>query len=122
MTQGMAPRLILCAFLLNALSGCLLMTGPGLFAASVSTVINTDKTPTDHVVSWATGEDCSSIEYSKGREYCEETDIAATQADTALYGPSGNYHGLGPFCYRTLGEVNCYNQPDPQASEQARLQ
>lgn len=118
----MAPRLLLCALLLNMLSGCLLMTGPALFAASVSTVVTTDKTPSDHVVSWATGEDCSSVEYSKGRDYCEDTNRAATEADTALYGPSGNYLGMGPFCYRTLGAVNCYNHPDPLASEQARLQ
>jgi len=120
--QGMAYRLILCFFLVNTLSGCLLMTGPGLFVASVSTVVNTDKTPTDHMASWATGQDCSSVEYSKGREYCVDIDQAATQADTALYGPSGNYLGMGPFCYRTLGGVNCYNHPDPLASEQSRLQ
>lgn len=118
----MALRLILSLVAMLSLSGCLLATGPALFAAGTAVIVNTDKTPSDHVVSLATGLDCSSVEYSKGREYCVSDDDSATQADTAPYGASGKHEGYGPYCYRTLGSVTCYNHPDPLASEQARLQ
>ena len=29
---------------------------------------------------------------------------------------------MGPYCYRTLGRVTCYTQPDNLASDYARLQ
>ncbi|MGF1608851.1 MAG: hypothetical protein ACFCUQ_05610 [Kiloniellales bacterium] len=117
----MVLRLAFCLLALGSLSGCLLFTGPGLFIAGVATIVNTDKTPSDHAVSWMTGEDCSSVEYSKGRDYCVSDDVSATMADTTPYGASGKYEGYGPYCYRTLGKISCYNHPDPLASEQARL-
>jgi hypothetical protein len=118
----MVLRLAFCLLALGMLSGCLLATGPGLFAVSMATIINTDKTPSDHAMSWVTGQSCSSIEYSKGRSYCVSDDNSVTNADTALYGAAGTDEGYGPYCYRTLGSITCYNHPDPLASEQARLQ
>ena len=55
---------------LIGLSGCFATTGPGLAIIGLSTYIITDKTATDHAVTLATGEDCSTLEYSKGRDYC----------------------------------------------------
>jgi hypothetical protein len=117
----MVRRLALCLTLLQGLSGCILTTTEGLAMLSIGTIIATDKTPTDHVATVATGKDCSSVKYSKTKKYCTPVDKSATQADTALYGQNGKYEGTGPFCYRTLGDVTCYTQPDPQ-SAQARVQ
>jgi len=94
------------------LSGCLLMTGPGLFMAGVATIVNTNKTPSDHVVSLLVNQDCSTVEYSKGEDYCKSKEQDAGDGDQYV---------TGPYCYRTLGESTCYSSPDPLASGQARL-
>ena len=110
-----------CAVCLFGLSGCVLTTAPGMALASITSVVTTDKTFGDHAVSLATGDDCSTVAYSQGRKYCVDDSQALTAADTAIYGPSGHYGEIGPFCYRTLGSVTCYNHPDPVASEDARI-
>lgn len=115
----MARTTILCISLCLALSGCMLSTGPGLFAATVATYINTDKSPSDHAMSLLTGEDCSSLEYAEGREYC--TPHAPRRGAMIYDGPGQGRPDVGPYCYRTIGETTCYTQPDPLASEQARL-
>ena len=116
--KRLIPLFLLCLF---GLSGCVLTTAPGVVMVGITTLVATDKTVSDHALSIATGDDCSTVEFTRGREYCVDTGNALSQADTALYGPSGNYRETGPFCYRTLGEVTCYNHPDPVASENARL-
>ncbi|WP_343559702.1 hypothetical protein [Kiloniella sp. b19] len=79
-------------------------------AASVGTLITTDKTITDHVVSWAMAEDCSAIEWSKGEEYCVE---------------EGSRNSSGPqptlYCYRTLGGTTCYDKPYEDASSNIKV-
>lgn len=117
----MVRRLALCILLLQGLSGCILATTEGLALLSIGTIIATDKTPTDHLATVATGQDCSSVKYSKTKKYCERTSKPENEADTALYGQNGKYEGTGPFCYRTLGKINCYTQPDPQSAD-ARVQ
>lgn len=117
----MVRTTLLCILVCFALSGCILATGPGLFAVSVATYINTDKSPSDHAVSLLTGEDCSSLEYSEGREYCVPHAPRRGPGELAYDGGPGNGQpDVGPYCYRTIGETTCYNRPDPLASEQAR--
>ena len=110
----------LCLLCLFGLSGCVLTTAPGLVMASITTLVATDKTVSDHALSIATGRDCSTVAFTRGREYCVDTGGALGQADTALHGPSGNHRKTGPFCHRTLGETTCYNRPDPLAGGHAR--
>lgn len=118
----MVLRFGFCLLVLGALSGCVLLTGPGLFAAGMATIINTKKTPSDHAVSWMTGQDCSSVKYSQGRAYCAPTEEAKARADGRPFDDDDRPETYGPYCYRTLGSVTCYREPDPDASEQARLQ
>lgn len=107
--------------LIVPLSGCFLASGPGMFAVGTATFINTKKTFTDHAMSFLTGEDCSSLKYSTGDGYCEPFPSEEDGDAAAMAEGRGTFLGYGPYCYRTIGKVTCYNSPDPLASEYARL-
>ena len=108
-------RAIVLIIALFSLSGCFLTTGPGLFAASTAVFVNTKKTISDHAMSWMTGQDCSTLEYSRGSGYCQPMNGEEPPE-------MGENLAMGPYCYRTLGRVTCYTQPDNLASDYARLQ
>lgn len=93
------------------LAGCTVVTNPmdrylgtnvlegfqWLAALSVVSIINTDKTLTDHVVSAISGEDCSTVRYLSGDYYCDRPE----PPQPPLY------------CYRSLGEITCFERSDP---------
>jgi hypothetical protein len=87
--------------MLAALGLC--VSGAGCTAvstgASVVSLMATKKTITDHVVSFATGEDCSIVAYERGDPYCVDPNVVPT---TPVY-----------HCYRTLGQIDCYETEDP---------
>ena len=111
-------RFIALIVALFTLSGCFLATGPGLFVLGTTTFINTKKTMGDHAMTWMTGQECSTLKYSQGEGYCQPREEERVPEP----GANGVYLGMGPYCYRTLGRVTCYDQPDSLASEYARLQ
>lgn len=79
-------------------SGTELLTAAQWFVIlDVVSIVNTDKTIVDHIVSSATGQDCSTVEYSKGNPYCKQP----PKPEPPLY------------CYRSLAAVSCYSTPDP---------
>lgn len=109
-------RFIALIAVLFTLSGCFLTSGPGLFVVATTTFITTKKTVGDHVATWMTEQDCSTLRYSQGEGYCRPMPGEEIQeADRGIQ------LGMGPYCYRTLGRVTCYDQPDSQASGYARL-
>ena len=71
-----------------------------------ATVVGTEKTLEDHAVSLVTGKSCSTVRVEKGLPYCEEDEIIP-RADI--------------YCYRTLGEITCYDRPDPHQSGQRKV-
>jgi len=73
----------------------------GVTAVNVASVVATDKTVPDHVVSLVTGHDCSLVRYSTGGYYCVEPMVANTPVETRLY------------CYRSLGGITCYDNRLP---------
>ncbi|TCS60145.1 hypothetical protein [Varunaivibrio sulfuroxidans] len=75
-------------------------------AVEGTSVILTDKTIGDHIVSHYSGKNCSSVRLEQGRTYCVE-DEANPVADV--------------YCYRTLGNVTCYKNPDPSQDPSARV-
>lgn len=75
-----------------ALSACV---DAGLLEAG--TVVVTDKTTVDHAVSLLSGKDCSTVRLEAGRTYCVEDEVNPAAAQ---------------FCYRTLGDVTCYDRPN----------
>ena len=99
----MKTRLALLSLL--ALGGCSLATGapgsvPSLAGVEAVTVIGTDKTLGDHIVSFTTGKNCSTVRRQTGQTYCEEDEVVPPEEI---------------YCYRTLGRVSCYRTPRPKS-------
>lgn len=95
--QHMATATVLAgAALLTA--GCTPYAGGVLAATETVSVINTDKTVTDHVVSLVRGQDCSAVRASQGRPWCVEPYENDPVVPTL-------------YCYRTLAKVTCYDRP-----------
>ena len=108
-----APKSILFAVSAMLASGCAEVPGSDVYdytprtavnqlgtynALSTMSVMGTDKTIIDHLVSFQRGKDCSTVRMEQGRTYCREDE------------PNPQYEG---YCYRTLGDVTCYEQPNP---------
>ena len=105
-------RIIYPALVSFSLCGCgPLAATPGGFnlisgQAEILSIIGTDKTITDHIVSLSSGKNCSTIRRERGLHYCEEDE---PEVKPQVY------------CYKTLGRVTCYNKPDPYLSGSRRL-
>jgi len=78
------------------LGGC--STIPGYAQVEGATVIGTDKTIGDHIISISSGKNCSTVRKEEGLTYCDE--------DEPQIKPN-------IFCYKTLAAVTCYDRPDP---------
>jgi hypothetical protein len=63
-----------------------------------ASVVSTDKTLTDHAVSYLSGKDCYTVRKETGRSYCKEDER----------NPTPTVH-----CYRNLGGVSCYDEQNP---------
>lgn len=92
---------------LLVLTGCSLAASapsavPPLAGFEGLSVIGTQKTLTDHLVSFSTGKDCSTIRKERGMTYCVEDEVTTPEE---------------VYCYNTLGAINCYAQPQPYGSE-----
>ena len=97
-------RLISALFLLAfSLTSCALapLVVP-IAAVEGLSLVTTEKAVEDHLFSAYSGKDCSAVRVNKGDTYCKEDEPNPTPA---------------VHCYRTLGDITCYNQPDPQQGE-----
>lgn len=63
---------------------------------SSAVTMGTDKTILDHIVSFSSGKDCSTVRSEQGRTYCREDEP----------NPKPQVH-----CYRSLADVTCYAEP-----------
>jgi hypothetical protein len=72
-----------------------------LMALDGATVIMTDKTISDHLISIASGKNCSTVRTELGMHYCEEDE---PKGEAAVY------------CYRTLGSISCFDRPQDGAT------
>ncbi|MCK4939397.1 MAG: hypothetical protein KAR80_03820 [Rhodospirillaceae bacterium] len=88
------------------LSGCefyqvlpkpIVSTVANIFPIDAALVMTTDKTIEDHVVSGASGKDCSTVRREQGRTYCVEDEANPAPKVT---------------CYSSIGDVTCYSKPD----------
>jgi len=79
---------------------------PGVAQIDALTVVGTDKSIVDHVVSYSSGKDCSYVYIEKGNRYCKE--------DEPVIKPQ-------VYCYRTLANMTCYERPDPHANGQREI-
>ncbi len=89
---------------LTALTACSQI--PGFAQIQAVTVMGTDKTMEDHIVSYTSGKDCSSIRKEQGLTYCVE-DMPLVRQNL--------------YCYRDLGGVTCYDRPSPHGGDRARV-
>lgn len=71
----------------------------GLLQAEVVSLVATGKTASDHIVSMSTGKDCSTIRAKDEGQYCVSKNPPIQRPDV--------------YCYRSLGQVSCYREPDP---------
>ena len=69
-------------------------------------IIATDKSFSDHIISFTSGKDCSTVRREKGLSYCKEDEVFIQQ---------------NIFCYETLGSVTCYERPDPHKGGHQKL-
>ncbi|WP_246024144.1 hypothetical protein [Azospirillum ramasamyi] len=81
-----------------ALAGCTSPLGLAAAGADVVTLNATKKTIGDHLVSAATGRDCSIISFEQSGDYCPDK----LEIDRSRI-----------YCYRTLADVDCHHIPDP---------
>lgn len=75
-------------------------------AAEFATTAATGKPLSDHVFSAVSGKNCSTIRKNTGQNYCAEDDIP----------PPPNL-----YCYRTIGNVTCYEKPDPHKGRYSKV-
>lgn len=112
------PLVLSAPLLALGLAACDPASQAMLVGASLVTFVHTDKTIGDHVATWAFDKDCSTLSLANGEGYChdfasaEELAAAEAQAEAEL---------AATYCYRTLGAISCYRQPDPLASNAARV-
>ena len=87
------------------IGGCSLV--PVVAPVEGISTLTTEKPLSDHVVSLASGKNCSSIRREQGFAYCAEDEVKP---------PPHN-----AWCYPTLGSVTCYDSPDPYNGRQTRV-
>lgn len=92
------------------LSGC---SGPGaaLFGADAVTQLASGRTIQGNLIYAVTGRDCVPLNLLSGRPVCKDED--EQEASVAEASPV--------YCYRTLGQVDCHTEPDPQMPATTRL-
>lgn len=89
-----------------------------LAGASLVTFVHSDKTIGDHVATWAFDKDCSTLTLANGEDYCRPF---VSEAETAAAETAAKAAQAATYCYRTLGDITCYQRPDPMASSAARV-
>ena len=88
------------AFAFN-LSACGGPESAYLIGASLANFIHTDRVPIDYVAEYASGQECNLLKsIEDGGPLCRKS-FTRTVIEPPLY------------CYRTIGEPNCYVSPDP---------
>ncbi|NQU61555.1 MAG: hypothetical protein HQ512_10540 [Rhodospirillales bacterium] len=97
-------RIIASIMFMGFLAGCSAI--PGVAQIQGLTVVGTDKTIEDHLISYSSGKNCSTIRKERGLSYCEE--------DEPMIKPP-------IYCYKTLARVTCYDRPDPHRGGQRKL-
>ena len=97
---------------LVGLSGCA-EAGLVFVTANMATVIHADKTIPDFALSGQTKQNCSLLHAAEGEPYCQPPPQDARQALADL--------AAIRYCYRTLGDIICYDRPDYMASAETRL-
>ena len=100
----------------TALAACLLIVACGtetsvyLLGAGMANFIQSDRLPQDYLAELVTGKECSTLKAMRDKgPLCRES-----------FNPQ--IYEKPIYCYRTLGKVACYAQPDPYGPTTTRVQ
>ena len=81
-----------------------------VMSSSMANFIQTDKLPTDYVAEWASGKECRTLAAMKdGGPLCRKSFEPPRVYQKPIY------------CYRTLGRITCYDEPDPYRTNLQRV-
>lgn len=81
-----------------------------VLSGSMANFIQTDKLPTDYVAEWASGKECRTLAAMKdGGPLCRKSFEPPKVYEKPVY------------CYRTLGRITCYDEPDPYGTSTQRV-
>ena len=105
----------LAALSLLSLNACEITTAGAVYSMVEGSSLNqTGKTASDHIVSTITGQDCNILRYQQTGRYClSSAQLAEMAAAEKRYNPG--------YCYRHLAQVVCYTEPDPTQSDETRV-
>lgn len=106
LVTSMAVLVSACSEFYSMVPRPLIKTVGNLSIVSAGVTMATDKTLADHLVSYNSGKDCSTVRSEQGRTYCKEDEPNPAPTVT---------------CYQTLGDVTCYSEPDPSRSLSERV-
>ena len=84
---------------MKSLSPSMLPLTPLTLLGTMATLPQTKKLPTDHLLSWATGKDCSVLHYEKDGIFCQD--------------PPRQVDRRNLYCTKTIGAVECHERPNP---------
>lgn len=100
----------------TAMGACLLVVACGtetsvyLLGAGMANFIQSDRLPQDYLAELVTGKECSTLKAMRDKgPLCRES-----------FNPQ--IYEKPIYCYRTLGKVACYAQPDPYGPTTTRVQ
>ena len=102
-------KVVIILLCLATLEGCeaMMVAATIPVATGATTLSQTKKLPTDHALSSATGKDCSALSYEKTGVYCPPYPQEVDRSKLA--------------CIKTLGDVECHQQPDRYANGERTL-
>jgi hypothetical protein len=81
-----------------------------VLSGSMANFIQTDKLPMDYVAEWASGKECRSLVAMKdGGPLCRKSFDPPRVYEKPIY------------CYRTLAQITCYDEPDPYRTSLQRV-
>lgn len=106
MIAGITLLVSACSEFYSIAPRSLVKTAGNVNMISTGVTMATDKTLMDHIVSYRSGKDCSTVRKELGRTYCVEDEPNPIPA---------------VHCYPSLGDVTCYANPDPNRSLQSRV-
>lgn len=107
-------RLAAIIVLLSAGLGMSACSGAGaaLYGADAVSQLASGRTIQGNLLYAVTGKDCAPINLLAGRPICTDED-EEQETSVAQAAPV--------YCYRTLGQVDCHTEPDPQMPPTTRL-
>jgi len=106
MSRPLSPIPLLCAILLAGCGAPAIEPMGAVAGVTVASIPVLQRTPLDAAVSVVTGWDCSLVRWDRGLSYCRQEEPPPAPP---------------PFCSRSLGQVDCWREPDKLSNRPREL-